>query len=538
MEMDDLKTRQAVKILYVEDEKLDRFAFKRMVEKEGLNYQYQFADSVKKTRELISKYGFDVIIADYMLRDGTALDILKLTKKIPVIFCTGAGDQETAVKAMKQGAYDYLIKDSAQTHLKVIPEVVKKVVSHKRAETRLEEYYRNLEAIVRKRTEELESEKLLLSKTLSGMSDGVIAVNTKGEIILINRAGQELLGVSREDVLHKKLHSFLSFEKESNPDEAGCPLEQVLSRSTDKKICCERCFIKTANKRISASVTASAMYKADGGMMGVVMVFRDISRERELEKMKEDFISSVSHDLKTPVTTIKAYADIMLSESELSGENAREFLSIIGEQTDRLARLIDRILEISRINKMDFNLSREPVNLCSLVERVSSELRIIAYKKGVEFEVETDRNVPVISSDESPLCSVVTNLINNAVKFTKPGGKVKITLGKDEDNAVIEVSDTGIGIAKKDLIRIFDRFYRSENSRDFAQGSGLGLAIVKETVDLLGGRIDVKSTPGKGTSFTVYLPLKPGSEKPRPSEAGNLHQDNLESGYSKKSSNI
>jgi PAS domain S-box-containing protein len=528
---------QAIRILYVEDEEVDRIAFEGMVRRESLNYQCCFARSVKETRELLSKHDFDVVIADYMLEDGTALDILKLTSDIPVIFCTGSGDQETAVKAMKQGAYDYLIKDTAQTHLKVIPEVVKKVVNHRQAEKKLKDYYGNLEKIVKQRTEELESEKLLLSKTLSGMSDGVIAVNTESEIILINRAAEELLGLCRQEVLHKKLHNFITFEKENNYDEMKCPLEQVLNSSGDKSIRCEKFIVKTTNKRMLTSATVSGMYKADGGLMGVVMVFRDISKEQELEKMKADFISTVSHELKTPVTSIKAYADIMLSESDLSGQSARKFLSIIVEQSNRLAQLIDRILEISKISTLDFNISTEPVNMCSLIEHISAELQVIAHEKGVEFETEIDRNVPVIKSDESRLHSVVTNLVNNAVKFTNPKGKVKLSLTKSEDNSVIEVSDTGIGIPKEDLIKIFDRFYRSRNSKNFTQGSGLGLAIVKETVDLLGGRIAVKSTPGLGTTFKIYMPLEPEFQKLRSPEAEQAVRDNSESAYSKKFSN-
>jgi PAS domain S-box-containing protein len=501
-------TNDNIKILLVEDNKLDQMAFKRLVRQEGLNYNCSFAESVKQAENFIRNDDFNLIIADYMLGDGTGFDILKLSGKTPVIFCTGAGDQATAIKAIKQGASDYLIKDPSQNHLKVIPEVIKKVFRHKSAEDKLKNYYENLEKLVQQRTEQLESEKTLLTKTLSGMNDGVIAVNTNGEIVLINRSAQKMLRISEKDIRNENLHNFIDFFAEKSSEKIDCPVEKILKSSKNTKLSCDKCIIKTENHQLPISFTASPMYKIDGNMMGVVVVFRDISKEQEVEKMKDRFISSVSHELKTPVTSIKAYADMMLTESGFSQEDLRKFLSIIVEQSNRLTELIDRILEISKISSSDMNISFEPVNVSALTEQVTAEMQMLAYRKNINLQTDLDYDIPIVSSNESRLHSVLTNLMHNAVKFTPQGGTVKASVKKDPTNVIVEISDTGIGIAKKDLIKIFDRFYRVRDCRNKAEGTGLGLAIVKETVDLLNGRLEVTSTPGEGTAFKIYLPLK------------------------------
>jgi two-component system phosphate regulon sensor histidine kinase PhoR len=154
------------------------------------------------------------------------------------------------------------------------------------------------------------------------------------------------------------------------------------------------------------------------------------------------------------------------------------------------------------------NISFEPVNVSALTEQVTAEMQMLAYRKNINLQTDLDYDIPIVSSNESRLHSVLTNLMHNAVKFTPQGGTVKASVKKDPTNVIVEISDTGIGIAKKDLIKIFDRFYRVRDCRNKAEGTGLGLAIVKETVDLLNGRLEVTSTPGEGTAFKIYLPLK------------------------------
>ena len=197
--MDDTR----YKVLLIEDDKIDRVAFKRLVEDENLPYDYLIAGSVSEAQDILSSNEFDVAIIDYLLGDGTAFDLLDSMADVPVIFATGAGNEELAVKAMKAGACDYLIKDFKRNYLKVLPEVMKNAVSHKRAQDELKQYHNNLELLVKERTGQLAAEKELLSVTLSSMGDGVIAVDAEKRITLFNKVAENLLGWQFEQVRGK-----------------------------------------------------------------------------------------------------------------------------------------------------------------------------------------------------------------------------------------------------------------------------------------------------------------------------------------------
>jgi PAS domain S-box-containing protein len=501
------------RILLIEDDELDRMAFERLVKEERLPYDYEVAGSFAQAQSIMESDRFDIVIVDYLLGDATAFDVLESLEDTPAILATGAGNEEVAVKAMKLGAYDYVIKDIERNYLKVLPQIVEKALTHKRTEDALKQYHDNLEALVKERTDQLVAEKELLSVTLSSMTDGVIAVNTEKRIILFNKVAEYLTKWRFEEVQGRPVDEILHLVDEKTGKSTESPIDKVLDSGNMESG--TPMFIGALMARdggkcpVSATAAPICRNPEYFGMIGVVMALRDVSREREIDRMKTDFVSSVSHELRTPLTSIKAYTATMLRDPNMPEQSQREFLTIIDEESNRLKELIDGLLEVSRIEAGTIEIKREPVDIAAVVGQVLQTLQPLAEKSDVCLNADLGDELGKLQGDESKIQSMVTNLLNNAIKFTPKRGHVSLSVKRQAQELVIRVSDTSIGIPKDDLPRIFDRFYRVYRPGKQIPGTGLGLAIVKEIVNLHAGRIEVESEPDQGTTFTIYLPLDP-----------------------------
>jgi two-component system phosphate regulon sensor histidine kinase PhoR len=495
------------RVLLIEDDKLDQMAFARLVEKQKLPYDYSVADSLAQARSILKSDIFDIVIVDYFLGDGTAFDVLEMIEDTPVIFATGAGDEEIAVKAMKAGAYDYVIKDMDRNYLKVLPQVVKKAIVHKRTEDALKQYHNNLEALVRERTEQLAEEKELLAVTLASMSDGVIVVDSEKRIILFNKVAENLTKWKSQEVQQKPVDQILRVidEKTQNPVES--PIDKVLASGQIEGGTERDALVSRDASRCPISATAAPISKNDGTIIGVVMVLRDVSREREIDRMKRQFISSVSHELRTPITAIKAYAATILRDENMPEQTRREFLNVIDEESDLLKNLIEDLLEVSRIESGKVKFSREPVDITPVIDQVISAVQHLADKKNIRLRTNIGDALGQLQGDVGKIQSMVMNLVQNAIKFTPEKGRVSVSVQRHAQELVVRVSDTGMGIPKEALPKIFDRFYRVHRPDKPTKGTGLGLAIVKEIVDMHAGRIEVESKVGQGSTFTIFLPL-------------------------------
>lgn len=495
------------RILLVEDDKIDQAAFERLVKQQGLLYDYTIAGSFAQAKNILTSDRFDVAVVDYLLGDGTAFDVLQLTDDSPVIFATGGGDEEIAIKAMKAGAYDYIIKDAQRNYLKILPQVVEKALAHKKAIDALKQYHNDLEALVKERTEQLEEEKELLAVTLCSMSDGIIAVDVQKRIILFNKVAENLTKWKYPEVQGKIVDEIFYpiDEKTKNPVES--PIDKVLSSRQTETGGDRDALITRDGRECPISATAAPIRKNDGAMVGIVMVLRDVSAEREIDRMKSDFVSSVTHELRTPLTAIKAYITTILRDPDMPEQTKHEFLTVIDEESDLLKNLIEALLEVSRIESGTVKFSREPVDIAAVIEQVLSAVRHLADTKAVQLKVDIADNLGVLQADVGKIQSMVMNLVGNAIKFTPENGRVTISARRVGCELVIVVSDTGLGIPKESLPKIFDRFYRVPRPGKQIKGTGLGLAIVKEIVNMHGGRITVESELDKGSTFTVFLPL-------------------------------
>lgn len=253
---------------------------------------------------------------------------------------------------------------------------------------------------------------------------------------------------------------------------------------------------------------STAVFGNDGRRFGRLFVIRDVTRETEVDRMKSEFISTVSHELRTPLTSIRGYVDLVLDgDAGPVTDEQREFLQLVSISTVRLSNLINDLLDVERIETGRIEMRRAPLDVGGILQYVTRSFQVTAQDKGLRLYLEIDGSLPTIESDGDRVTQVFMNLVSNALKYTREG-EVRLRAMHERSNLVVAVSDTGIGIAKEHLPRLFNRFFRvdSEQTRRVS-GAGLGLAITKAILGRLGGSIEVQSEPGKGSTFTVLLPV-------------------------------
>jgi two-component system phosphate regulon sensor histidine kinase PhoR len=500
-------TEHPYSILIIEDDQIDRMAFQRMLKKEDLEYRVVEADSFTQARSILGQSTFDLVITDYNLGDGNALELVEIIGDTPIIIVTGAGNEEIAIKAMRAGASDYLIKDHGRSYLEILPLVMKKTIQHNLAKQELNLYHSQLEQLVAQRTEELAAEKELLGITLSSVTNGILVLDADRRTILINPVAVRMTGWSRDQALNQPIDQVLSLVNENTRQPQPSPIAEVFETRQIRRGSAWDAIVSRTGPECPVAVTVAPIIRPDQSLMGVVVSLRDVSRDREVERMKRDFVSSVSHELRTPLTSIKAFTATMLRDPTMPDPTRVEFLNIIDEESNRLADLIEDLLDISRIESGSLKIASESVQVAEVVQGVMAALAPLAEKKNLILTCAIEPDLPEVTGDAGKLQSVVTNLVNNALKFTPQNGSIQVHLGQKDEQIVLSVKDTGMGIPAESLDRIFDRFYRVNRPGKEIQGTGLGLTIVKEIVNLHKGSITVRSEPDHGSEFIVALPV-------------------------------
>lgn len=499
------------RVLLIEDDKIDQLAFTRLVKEENLAYDCTLTGTVSEAISILKSLEFDVIIADYLLRDGTAFDILDSVRDTPIIFATGAGNEKLAVKAMKAGAYDYLIKNPERSYLAVLPMIIENAVNHANMQKEVRKYHENLEELVKERTEQLEAEKELLSVTFASITDGIIVVNAQKRIVLLNNVAEILTGIRLEDAKGRVVDEIFSLVHEQSKETVENPIDMVLLSGNVQNTIEQSVLVLENGCEHHVSASAAPICKPNGVVNGVVMLLHDLSQKREIDRMKRDFVSSVSHELRTPLTSIKAYTETILRDPKMLEHKKREFLIAVDEETDRLTDLVNGLLEISQLESGGVKVLRY-VDINNVINQIMTSMKQSAQNKKVHLEINTSGEIPQILGNETKVRSMISNLVNNAIKFTPEGGIVRIGAQCRHEELVICVSDTGVGIPEDEIPKIFDRFYRVHQPDKQIPGTGLGLAIVNEVAVMHGGNVEVESKLGQGTTFRIILPL-PGLVK-------------------------
>ncbi len=324
---------------------------------------------------------------------------------------------------------------------------------------------------------------------LQSVADGVIVVDRASRILLCNPAAAQILSMERVEL---EGHSTLELPGLFQP---GGVLAQGSRR------------VELPDRFISSHV--APVVTDAGEELGSVYVIRDITREVEADRAKSEFISTVSHELRTPLTSIKGYVDLILlgSVGDVSPMQ-RSFLDVVRANSNRLVELINDLLDLSRLDTGRIVLNREPIVLSDLLEEVVESARAEIERKQLSLEMAVSPELPTVYVDRKRIVQVLTNMVSNAYKYTPEGGRVEISAHSTDGYVQISVSDTGVGIAKEDMKKLFTRFFRADNPmRDEVGGTGLGLAISKSFVELHGGEMWVESQVGQGSTFTFTLPL-------------------------------
>jgi two-component system phosphate regulon sensor histidine kinase PhoR len=332
---------------------------------------------------------------------------------------------------------------------------------------------------------------------LSSMDEGVLAVDRKERIIHMNRVAGEILGVNYRNVKRELIQQVVRYADLQEFIKTVLGSQRNLSRDLR--------LIGAVEKQVQAS--GRVLHSADGTSIGALVVMRDLTQIRRLETVRSDFVANVSHELKTPITSIKGFVETLLSEDWKHEPDTLRFLEIISQQVGRMNAIIDDLLTLSRLEQKEGHVMKEPTRLAAVLENAIYLCQLQAARKHITIEMTCPEELK-LPLNAALLEQALVNLIINAVKYSDPDKKVVILAEAQEKQVVIYVRDEGFGIEHKHLDRLFERFYRVDTARSRKMGgTGLGLSIVKHIVQAHEGTIDVKSKVGTGTTFIIKLPV-------------------------------
>jgi PAS domain S-box-containing protein len=336
-----------------------------------------------------------------------------------------------------------------------------------------------------------------------------------GTLTFVNEAYCQYFNKTRPELIGKNFYRFIPEEERAKVKEHYSSLSQKnpmityehqvkapdgsihWQRWTDRGLIFDEAGNPTEYQSIGIDITERKL--AEEALRGYAEAIQDTNRK------KTEFVSDVSHELRTPLASIKGFAATVRSDEDMDPATRQEFLRIVEEETDRLTRIINDLLDLSRIESGRIKLKQENIKLGDLIRKNVLTIRDQAKKKNLELKMRVPEKFPSVFADSDKISQVILNLLGNAIKYTKQG-EVSISAREDNGHVLVEVSDTGIGIAKKDLPKIFEKFQRIEKAEAGTKGTGLGLSIVKALVELQGGNVFVESEPGKGSKFGFRLP--------------------------------
>ncbi len=354
-----------------------------------------------------------------------------------------------------------------------------------------------------------EAERRQIEAVLHSLRDGVLVTNSFNEIVLANERTAEILGFDVQKAVHQPIDRMIENEalcrmimdtRDSGNTRDVRHVEHSISSDP-----------KHGEPEVAYDITLACVEDHKQSVGGVVTILHDLSREREVSQMKSDFVSKASHELRTPLASIRAYVEMLVDGEAEDEESRQEFYRIIQDETDRLGRLIDNMLNISRIEAGIVQIEREIVDIKQSIDRTVQTLDPHAREKGISLHTKPAAIDLCVEGDKDMLYQVVLNLVSNAVKYTPEGGR--ITISADSDNltrsVVVTIADTGLGIPPDALPKLFDKFYRVENYKRIAKGTGLGLSLCKHIVETVHhGQIGVESKLGMGSRFWFSIPMR------------------------------
>lgn len=371
----------------------------------------------------------------------------------------------------------------------------------------LAETINDLSYKVKDAQETTESERQRLDSVLRHMTDGVLATDRRGKIIIINSRATDLLSISQDKAIGQSIMKVLKLGEKFT-------FRQLLETQDELIL-----NIPTEDQDTILRGEFSVIQRESGFISGLVCVLSDITEQEKVEQERRSFVSNVSHELRTPLTSVKSYTESLIDGAWEDKDIAPEFLKVISTETDRMIRMITDLLNLSRMDqgKQELNLEFVSINelVAHIIDRFEMVLKSEQYRnKKYKIERDFTQRTLWVEIDQDKFIQVIDNIMNNAIKYSPDGGKITCRLMETHNSVVISITDEGLGIPRKDIGHVFDRFYRVDKARARSMGgTGLGLAISKEVVQLHGGKIWVTSVENKGSTFFISLPYIPMDEE-------------------------
>ncbi len=344
--------------------------------------------------------------------------------------------------------------------------------------------------------EEVSQGKSRLEAVFLSMFEGVMIVDTSGIILLMNQALKDVLKIKEDSLGKKPIEVMRNLQIQEIVDNVLQFKSDLISKEISTLLPEEKILLVHATR-----------IKKDQHTQGAVLVFHDLTTLRNLEKIRQDFVANVSHELRTPISSIKGFAETLLAGALDDKENSRDFLKIILADSNRLACLIDDLLNLSKIESGKLIMEKKPCGLVAILEKVIASLKVQLEAKSILIRINLPKDIPNVLVDETRIKQVLLNLIDNAIKYNIQAGEIVISAEKIDSFIKINISDTGIGIPSKDLPRLFERFYRVDKARSRELGgTGLGLSIVKHIIQSHSGEVSVESVESQGSTFSFTIP--------------------------------
>ncbi|EAF9004813.1 PAS domain-containing protein [Listeria monocytogenes] len=345
---------------------------------------------------------------------------------------------------------------------------------------------------------EIKQNEQRLNAIVQNLVSGVMLINVDKQVIMTNRTMYQILGET--EITGKPFYEVIK----------SFALSQLIEATFETKTIQQKEIILYFPREMILDASVSPILGENGEITGIILLLHDITQIRHLENVRSEFVTNVSHELKTPVTALKGFAETLLDGAMYDEMLLKKFLTIIKEESDRLHRLIMDILALSRIEQNPVPENVELVEVDDVIEQSARTIFEMATEKNIQVIIP-EKTIPsvTIETDRDKLQQILINLLSNAINYTPVDGKVEVKLIEQEAEVIIEVTDNGIGIPAKDIDRVFERFYRVDKARSrHSGGTGLGLSIVKHLVENCGGRIEVESQEEVGSTFRVTLPKK------------------------------
>jgi PAS domain S-box-containing protein len=488
---------ETMKVMVVDDEEHIRLAVDRILSRQGC--QVSKAANGQEALSILEQEPIEVVFLDLMMPGMDGMEVHKHIKDIDpsilVIIITGYATVETAIEAMKQGAYDFIPKPFEAEQLRIVASRALEKIDLTREAERLEEERR-------KTLFDLSTEKSRTRSIVEAMPNGVLVTNAQGQVVLMNQAARRHLELDDTCRIGGRVQEYIA-------DDSLCQFVGRLAGQQAPQDLEPHEFEVSSDTFLL--VRANPINGDDGSYLGSVIILVDISAIKKLDRLKSEFVAKVSHELRSPLSTIHEQMAMVIQDmlDHEQSDRDQRILSRMQERTKGLIALVEDLLDLSRLEAGAAYQDVQAINLdqvlTELVAFYDSQAKSKDQTLGLELPEE---GLPEIQADPKAVESVFSNLVSNAIKYTQEGGSIRVEARSEDGQVKVLIEDNGFGIDQSSLERVFERFYRVKNEKTrFISGTGLGLPIVKGILDDLGGSITVDSQPGQGSVFTVSLPV-------------------------------